>query len=83
MVNPQVERTPVCPCHGWPMLERLGQLGWVCLWCGNTIEADGRSGRWRPRMPSDLHVHGRIPSERPRGEGTPGAMATPTEEVKA
>ncbi len=41
-------RTPVCPCHGWPMIERTGQLGWLCLWCGGTVERDGRSGRWRP-----------------------------------
>jgi hypothetical protein len=46
--NPQIERTPRCPCHQWPMLPRTGRLGWLCLWCGTTIEADGRSGRWRP-----------------------------------
>ncbi len=40
-------QTPVCPCHGWPMLQRTGQLGWLCLWCGGTVEWDGRSGRWR------------------------------------
>jgi hypothetical protein len=46
--NPTIERTPLCPCHQWPMLERVGHLGWVCLWCGATIEWDGRPGRWRP-----------------------------------
>jgi hypothetical protein len=89
-MNPRVERTvwahsepttpPVCPCHDWPMLERTGRLGWLCLWCGTTIEADGRSGRWRPEMPSDLLEW---PSKRPRGEGTPGAMAQTCKEVEA
>lgn len=54
MVNPQIERAPRGPCHQWPMLQRTGQLGWLCLWCGNTIEADGRSGRWRDQVHSDL-----------------------------
>jgi hypothetical protein len=82
--NPKIERAPICPCHDWPMLERFGRLGWVCLWCGRTIEWDGRPGRWRPEMPSDQHVHAMIlGSKRPRATRIAGAMATPTEEVTA
>jgi hypothetical protein len=61
--NPQIEQAPICPCHHWPMLQRTGHLGWLCLWCGRTVEWDGRPGRWRPEMPSDLVKWGH--TERP------------------
>jgi hypothetical protein len=82
--NPRVERAPLCPCHGWPMLERVGQLGWVCLWCGRTVEWDGRPGRWRDEEPSTTPVDN--PNKRTDTasdvvecgpDGGPAGLATP------
>jgi hypothetical protein len=82
MTAPKIEQTPVCPCHQWPMLQRTGQLGWVCLWCGRTIEWDGRPGRWRDHMPSDLV---KWPGQERPGDAVnvPGHGPQPGEEVQA
>ncbi len=70
-------QTPICPCHGWPMLPRTGHLGFLCLWCGATVEPDGRSGRWRDHKAADLVKWGR--TERPGDAGTSRGMADQTE----